>query len=237
MKNLCACLLAALPAWAAAENPVFDELTTLEGRTYRDVRVLSEDAARIRIEHETGLASIPLDRLPTEFREYFGYDPDAARQLLEREAEVEAIRKNFQRRFARWLATERHLATRHRNELGRDGGRALHEFSCRFQTIQHWANQLEAEGWNDRRIQMVVDAAFERKPQVGMSARLLDSTMGKPAAIESSLTDFGVVDVWIYPAGKNRRQECQFEDGILVSIRFEETLNLVSGGVSPTSED
>jgi hypothetical protein len=90
MKYFCACLLAALPAWAAAENPVFDELTTLEGRTYREVRIVSRDAARIRIEHSTGLASIQFDHLPMELRERFAYDPDAAQQLLAREIETNA---------------------------------------------------------------------------------------------------------------------------------------------------
>jgi hypothetical protein len=69
---------------------------------------------------------------------------------------------------------------------------------------------------------MVVDAAFERKPQVGMSARLLESALGEPAEIESELIADAVVDVWIYPVDAIRRQKCQFEDGILVSIRFED---------------
>lgn len=220
MKILFACLVGASLAHAIAEeDTIFETLTTLQGRTYQNAKVVQQDAARIRVMHDSGIASILITQLPEEFRERLSYDPAAADQLLTSEAKNRAVRHREARLFERWFIKERELAKELRTKRQQD---EMTDFSQRFMMLRAWINVLESKDWADPRLQLVIDAAFERKAVVGMSQRLVEAAIGKPAEIESKLTETGIVDVWIYRLDAVRSQRCQFDDGMLVATKFEE---------------
>ena len=51
---------------------------TIDGHTYENVRWVRTTAADAIIYHSTGVATIPLEKLPPELQKHFGYDPAKA---------------------------------------------------------------------------------------------------------------------------------------------------------------
>ncbi len=51
---------------------------TIDGTTYEEVRWQRVTPTTVTIFHKTGVATIPLDKLPPELQKRFGYDPDKA---------------------------------------------------------------------------------------------------------------------------------------------------------------
>lgn len=71
---------------------VLPEVRTTAGKVYRQAKVLKVTDAEVRIMHEAGTAAIPLEELPEELRERFGYDPAKAKEERAKREEVEAAR-------------------------------------------------------------------------------------------------------------------------------------------------
>jgi len=76
---------------------------TIDGITYEEFRWGRVTPATVTIFHKTGVASIPLGRLPPELQRKFGYDPAKARQYRQWEAKAiadweQATRERIQRK-------------------------------------------------------------------------------------------------------------------------------------------
>lgn len=52
-----------------------EDITTRDGRTFKDVKILNHDAAAIEIMNSTGVVRLPLANLPDDVQKKFGYDP------------------------------------------------------------------------------------------------------------------------------------------------------------------
>jgi len=67
---------------------------TVDGITYSNVTFRTVTPATVNIFHKTGVATIPLEKLPLELQKRFGYDPQKAagyrRAETERAAEIQA---------------------------------------------------------------------------------------------------------------------------------------------------
>ena len=65
---------------------------TVDGTTYEEVRWQRVTPTTVTIFHKTGVATIPLDRLPTELQKRFGFNPDKAAQYQQGQAQAQAER-------------------------------------------------------------------------------------------------------------------------------------------------
>jgi hypothetical protein len=62
-----------------------EDLTTTEGRVYKNVTVRKVEPDGLSISHESGLAKIPFTKLPKEVQKKHGYDPEAKAKEVEKE--------------------------------------------------------------------------------------------------------------------------------------------------------
>jgi hypothetical protein len=84
--------LAVLSVRSQETNDVPQPTTiTVDGVTYEDVRWGTVTPSAVSIFHKTGIASIPLEKLPPELQQQFGYDPNKAAEY--RAAEADALAK------------------------------------------------------------------------------------------------------------------------------------------------
>jgi hypothetical protein len=84
---------------------------TVDGITYHNVRFVHPTPATVTIYHSTGVATIPLARLPPELQKQFGYDPQAATQWLAAQQQIDAATAETQRQqAARWQAEREKVA-------------------------------------------------------------------------------------------------------------------------------
>ena len=75
------CCLAAHSTFADETNLTL----TVDGITYSNVTFGTVSPASVSIHHSTGLATIPLAKLPAELQQRFGYDPQRAAQYRQAE--------------------------------------------------------------------------------------------------------------------------------------------------------
>ncbi len=68
----------ALAASFAGETNTLPSTITVGGTTYSNVTWRTVTPATVSIFHQTGVASIPLEKLPPELQKRFGYDPQKA---------------------------------------------------------------------------------------------------------------------------------------------------------------
>lgn len=66
---------------------------TIDGTTYEEVRWGRVTPATVTIFHKTGVATIPLEKLPTELQQRFGYDPRKAAQWRDAQTKAESERR------------------------------------------------------------------------------------------------------------------------------------------------
>jgi hypothetical protein len=83
---------------ARAEETNFPESITLGRHTYENVRVTKVTPAAITIFHRTGVVKIPLQELPAELQEKFGYDPARAEQYRREETKARAAWEQAEQR-------------------------------------------------------------------------------------------------------------------------------------------
>ena len=65
-------------------------LETVDGKVYENVKYIKVTASRVSFQHESGLASVLMVKLPADMQKLFGYDAKAAAALLEAERKAEA---------------------------------------------------------------------------------------------------------------------------------------------------
>ncbi len=93
-----------LLACPARENELtFDEFTTRDGRTFRQVKVVRCTGSRVQFIHAEGAAALQIDLLPREVQDACGYDPDAAKADMERlqEERRQSVIQEAQRKLQR----------------------------------------------------------------------------------------------------------------------------------------
>jgi hypothetical protein len=73
---------------------------TIDGTTYEDVRWGRLTPSTVTVFHKTGIATIPLAKLPTELQKHFGYDSEKANAWQAAEQKAAAARANAERHQA-----------------------------------------------------------------------------------------------------------------------------------------
>jgi hypothetical protein len=92
MKAVCVAVLLfvfAVAASFAEETNTLPSTITVDGIIYSNVTWGTVTSATVTIFHETGVASIPLEKLPSEFQQRFGYDPQKAAAYRAQESVAE----------------------------------------------------------------------------------------------------------------------------------------------------
>jgi hypothetical protein len=86
------CCLAMQSAFADDTNLTL----TVDGITYSNVTFGTVTPASVKLRHSTGIASIPLEKLPADLQQRFGYDPQkaAAQRALEQTAQRMRIQRD-----------------------------------------------------------------------------------------------------------------------------------------------
>ncbi len=59
----------------AADDCFSADITTLDGKTYKDARVTDVEANGVDISFREGVVEVPFDQLPQELQRQYGYDP------------------------------------------------------------------------------------------------------------------------------------------------------------------
>ena len=104
---LCVCLFAVAPCFADDTNLTL----TVEGITYYNVRFVHATPGAVTLYHSTGVATIPLAKLPPALQKQFGYDPQKAAQWEAAQKKVDAEAAETQRQqAARWKADQDRIA-------------------------------------------------------------------------------------------------------------------------------
>ena len=100
---LCLCLFAVTACFADDTNLTL----TIEGITYHIVRFVHPTPGMVTIYHSTGVATIPLAKLPSALQKQFGYDPQQAAQWQAAQKKIDAAAAETQRQqAARWKADQ-----------------------------------------------------------------------------------------------------------------------------------
>ncbi|MGO9529130.1 MAG: hypothetical protein ACLPT4_01795 [Verrucomicrobiia bacterium] len=79
----------AVAASFAEDTNTLPTTITVDGVTYSNVTWRTATSASVTIFHETGVASIPLEKLPPELQRRFGYDPQKAAAYRAQESAAE----------------------------------------------------------------------------------------------------------------------------------------------------
>ena len=104
----------------AAETNALPTSITIGLETYEDVTWGAVTPSTVSIHHKTGIAKIPLAKLPPELQQRFGYDPaiaashrtqELAAQAQFQAANVEAAKRRWEKHQADVLAAEAAKAT------------------------------------------------------------------------------------------------------------------------------
>ena len=95
-RILLICLFAATLGFAEETNLTI----TVDGVTYRNVRFERVTPASVTIFYTTGVATIPLEKLPPELQKKFGYDPQQAAQWQAAQQKAAAEAAEAQRKAA-----------------------------------------------------------------------------------------------------------------------------------------
>lgn len=105
LANVCLAQTNSTPSAAQTTNQLPDKIT-VDGVTYEKVRWQKPTPASVEIFHKSGVATIPLEKLPKELQERFGYDAQKAAAYRKAQAEqLESQRQ--QQELARHEAEER----------------------------------------------------------------------------------------------------------------------------------
>ena len=168
MKAACFAVLLlvfAVAASFAGETNVLPTTITVDGIIFSNVTWRTVTSATVTIFHETGVASIPLEKLPPELQQRFGYDPQKAAAY--RGEELAAA----QQRLAEMQAKERLRQQREAEAL--EAARKLQEAQAELAREQQMANQRANANANVELIQMFhVDGASNPLPAGGYVAQL-----------------------------------------------------------------
>jgi hypothetical protein len=157
------CVLAA--ASFAGETNTLPTTITVDGIIYSNVTWRTVTPATFTIFHETGVASIPLEKLPPELQQRFGYDPQKAAAY--RGEELAAA----QQRLAEMQAKERLRQQREAEAV--EAARKQQEAQAEQAREQQLASQRANANANVEVIQVFhVDGAINPLPTGGYVAQL-----------------------------------------------------------------
>lgn len=100
--------------WAAAPLPA-EDLTTLDGKVFKNYTITKVEPDGLSIRHAEGTAKIPFHRLPEEMQKQHGYDPfhaydydqEEARKQREAEAKKDATIREQREALEKQLAAEK----------------------------------------------------------------------------------------------------------------------------------
>lgn len=111
----------AVAASFAQETNSLPTKITIDGVTYEDVRWGTVTPATVTIRHKIGVATIPLEKFPTDLQRRFGYSPDKAAEYRKALADSEQRRIEQQtemnrEREERQKRSDREWAERKRQE-------------------------------------------------------------------------------------------------------------------------
>lgn len=111
MKVVCVlvlCLIFAGGASLAEDTNALPTTITVDGIIYSNVTWRTVTSASVTIFHQTGVASIPLEKLPLDLQRRFGYDPQKAAAY--RAQESAAVQQHMVEMQARERLREQHEA-------------------------------------------------------------------------------------------------------------------------------
>lgn len=119
-------LTSALPAADGDEAKPF-VLKTILGETYRNCHVLKLTPATLTVAHDTGVTKVPFTMLDDEWKKFFHYDPDKARefekqeakQLQQREAKAKALNSQREKQESRQMAELAQIEKEEMSELAK----------------------------------------------------------------------------------------------------------------------
>ena len=120
------CCLAAYPLFAGETNLIL----TVDGVIYSNVTFGTATPISVAIRHSTGIATIPLQKLPPDIQQRFGYDPKnaaeyGARVESEPHRKVSAMRCSIITRSRSTNIAEERGGVRHRSLVGQSRTIAL----------------------------------------------------------------------------------------------------------------
>lgn len=155
----------AVAASFAGETNTLPTTITVDGITYSNVTWRTVTPATVTIFHETGVASIPLEELPPELQQRFGYEPQKATAYRAQESVA------IQQRMADIQARERLRQQREAEAL--EAARKQQEAQEELAREQQLANQRASANNNVEVIQVFrVDGAINPLPTGGYVAQL-----------------------------------------------------------------
>jgi hypothetical protein len=149
----------------AAETNMLPTTITVDGITYSNVTWRTVTPATVSIFHQTGVASIPLEKLPPDLQQRFGYDPQKAAAYRAQESVV------TQQRSIEMQAREQLREQREAEAL--EAERKLQEAQAELAREQLAASQRANANNNVEMIQVFhVDGAINPLPTGGYVAEL-----------------------------------------------------------------
>lgn len=93
MKKVSLLILSAIltinPVHAEGDEKALTTITTVNGRTFRNVEVLKQDPDGLMFRHAQGIAKISFSDLPAEIQERFSYKPEAAAAFVKEHVDAE----------------------------------------------------------------------------------------------------------------------------------------------------
>lgn len=89
-QRLCCVLAVALSSTGWAQEIVLPSTLTTSGETFREVVYVSHDDAKLKIQHNSGIANLLLSDLPADLQKTLGFHPDKATAALANEQAVRA---------------------------------------------------------------------------------------------------------------------------------------------------
>src|ERR1700755_779728 len=90
----------------AGERTPF-ELTNLLGETYHNCRILKVTPAALTVAYDNGVAKVPFDLLGDAWRDLYHYDPEKARNFMDREEEKRKQAEEKQKEHMRAVEEQR----------------------------------------------------------------------------------------------------------------------------------
>lgn len=87
---LCCALAVALSSTGWAQEIVLPSTLTTSGETFQGVVYVSHDDAKLKIQHNSGIANLLLSDLPADLQKTLGFDPGKATAALANEQAVRA---------------------------------------------------------------------------------------------------------------------------------------------------
>lgn len=139
-----------------------EEITTTEGKTYRSVTIREVTPSQIKIFHESGVTSVNLSELPPELQKQFGYDPEKAKEHMDKlqadaKRKADALQQRRQEAWLRLPVTKRFSIKPERS----DG------ISLRYEDYHHLAQEERDKARNERISQERLDARLATIPKGG----------------------------------------------------------------------